>query len=66
MISHFNKDNLHSSAVYLNLKFPLKPLREDCQSPILQEQRDTLSEGNNHSPGRSQATKTMGSNYYGK
>ncbi|XP_004236566.1 uncharacterized protein [Solanum lycopersicum] len=64
MISHFNKDNLHSSAVYLNLKFPLKPLREDCQSPILQEQRDTLSEGNNHSPGRSQATKTMGSNYY--
>ncbi|KAL3339189.1 hypothetical protein AABB24_028030 [Solanum stoloniferum] len=64
MISHFNKDNLHSSAVYLNLKFPLKPLREDCQSPILQEQRDTLSEGNNHYLGRSQATKTMGSNYY--
>ncbi|KAK4373726.1 hypothetical protein RND71_009110 [Anisodus tanguticus] len=43
MISHFNKDNLHNSAVYLNLKFPLKPKPsgENCQSPALQEQRDT-------------------------
>ncbi|MCD7459278.1 hypothetical protein HAX54_040537 [Datura stramonium] len=64
MISHFNKDNLHSSAVYLNLKFPLKPSGEDCGSRILQEQRDTLSEGNNHSQCRNQATKTLGSNYY--
>lgn len=66
MISHFNKDNLHNSAVYLNLKLPLKPSREDCQSPILQEQRDTLSERNNHSQVRNQATKIMDSIYYGK
>lgn len=64
MISHFNKDNLHSSAVYLNLKFPLKPSREDCLAPILQEHKDTLSEGNNHSQSRNQTTKTVGSNYY--
>lgn len=66
MISHFNKDNLHGSAVYLNLKFPLKPSRENCRSPILQEQRDTLSEGDNLSQSRNQATKTADSNYYGK
>ncbi|KAF3656660.1 Peptide chain release factor 2 isoform 1 [Capsicum annuum] len=63
MISHFNKDNLHGSAVYLNLKFPLKPLRENCRSPILQEQRDTLSEGDNLSQSRNQAAKTADSNY---
>ncbi|XP_019248456.1 PREDICTED: uncharacterized protein LOC109227713 [Nicotiana attenuata] len=49
MISHFNKDNLHDSAVYLSLKFPLKPSGEDCQSPVLQEQRETVSDGNDHS-----------------
>ncbi|CAN4089831.1 unnamed protein product [Withania somnifera] len=64
MISHFSKDNLYSSTVYLNLKFPLNPARQDCQSPVLQEQKDTLSEGNNHSQSRNQTTKTMGSNYY--
>ncbi|PHT80596.1 hypothetical protein T459_13611 [Capsicum annuum] len=63
MISHFNKDNLHGSAVYLNLKFPLKPSRENCRSPILQEQRDTLSEGDNLSQSRNQAAKTADSNY---
>ncbi|PHT80598.1 hypothetical protein T459_13613 [Capsicum annuum] len=65
MISHFNKDNLHGSAVYLNLKFPLKPSLEDCRSPMRQEQRDTLSEGDNLSQSRNQATKTADSNYYG-
>ncbi|KAK4371382.1 hypothetical protein RND71_010857 [Anisodus tanguticus] len=64
MISHFNKDNLHNSAVYLNLKFPLKPSGEDCRSPVLQEQRDNVSERNDHSEGRNQATKSMASNYY--
>ncbi|XP_047268271.1 uncharacterized protein LOC107870003 [Capsicum annuum] len=64
MISHFNKDNLHGSAVYLNLKFPLKPSLEDCRSPMRQEQRDTLSEGDNLSQSRNQATKTADSNYY--
>ncbi|XP_060184352.1 uncharacterized protein LOC132614027 [Lycium barbarum] len=64
MISHFNKDNLQKSAVYLNLKFPLKPSEEDCQSPVLQEQKDTLSEGNDHSQHRNQATKSTTSNYY--
>ncbi|KAJ8562766.1 hypothetical protein K7X08_031218 [Anisodus acutangulus] len=64
MISHFNKDNLHNSAVYLNLKFPLKPSGEDCRSPVLHEQRDTVSERNDHSEGRNQATKSMASNYY--
>ncbi|PHT54577.1 hypothetical protein CQW23_09039 [Capsicum baccatum] len=64
MISHFNKDNLHGSAVYLNLKFPLKPSLEDCRSPMCQEQRDTLSEGDNLSQSRNQATKTADSNYY--
>ncbi|KAF3660388.1 Peptide chain release factor 2 isoform 1 [Capsicum annuum] len=63
MISHFNKDNLHGSAVYLNLKFPLKPSRENCRSPILQEQRDTLSEGDNLSQSRNHAAKTADSNY---
>ncbi|XP_016454447.2 uncharacterized protein LOC107778673 [Nicotiana tabacum] len=64
MISHFNKDSLHDSAVYLNLKFPLKPSGEDCQSPVLQEQRETVSEGNDHSQDRNEAIKSIGSNYY--
>nr|XP_016437522.1 PREDICTED: uncharacterized protein LOC107763555 isoform X1 [Nicotiana tabacum] len=66
MISHFNKDNLHDSAVYLSLKFPLKPSGEDCQSPVLQEQRETVSDRNDHSQYRNEATKSIGSNYFGK
>ncbi|XP_059290728.1 uncharacterized protein LOC132044256 [Lycium ferocissimum] len=64
MISHFNKANLHDSAVYLNLKFPLKPSEGDCQSLVLQEQKDTLSEGNDHSQHRNQATKSMAFNFH--
>ncbi|XP_075089744.1 uncharacterized protein LOC107763555 isoform X1 [Nicotiana tabacum] len=64
MISHFNKDNLHDSAVYLSLKFPLKPSGEDCQSPVLQEQRETVSDRNDHSQYRNEATKSIGSNYF--
>ncbi|OIT01893.1 hypothetical protein A4A49_18053 [Nicotiana attenuata] len=64
MISHFNKDNLHDSAVYLSLKFPLKPSGEDCQSPVLQEQRETVSDGNDHSQYRNEVTKSIGSNYF--
>ncbi|XP_009797207.1 uncharacterized protein LOC107807795 isoform X2 [Nicotiana tabacum] len=41
-----------------------QPSGEDCQSPVFQEQRETVSDGNDHSQYRNEATKSIGSNYY--